>query len=238
MHKKVTSIIGKIFLCVGVLLIAIGGGIGVHRSNTIANSTLVTARIIDISVGPGTNNMSLNHFEDGDLPQRQQHHRVAIEYEAHGITIQSFINWYSSNMRVGQSIDILVDNQDPYRVFSAGIIGWIPVIILAGLGILFGGLGAVFLIWEKRKRNLHEWLLRYGTPIWADVQGTEPNWSIQVNGRPATVLVATHNNMRFVSDPLNNNDLMALGEQVKVFIDPSNADKYTFDLKEESHRLP
>ena len=238
MHKKVISIIGKVFLCVGILLLAIGGGIGIHRYNIVTNSTLVTGTITGIETWFETANVHTIHHDHGNVSTRQQRHIVFIEYEASGRVIQSTINWFSSNMRVGQSIEILVHNQDSHRVFPVGIIGWIAVIILSGLGITFGGLGASFLIWERRKRNLHEWLLRYGTPIWADVQGTEPNWSIQVNGRPATALVATHNNMRFVSGPLNNNDLIAVGGRIKVFLDPNDADKYTFDLKGESHRMP
>ena len=115
---------------------------------------------------------------------------------------------------------------------------WIPVGILLGMAVIFGSLGAGFLIHERRKRRKFQYLLEYGVPIWANVLGTEDNWRIQVNNQPATVLVAMHGHMRFTSGPLDNNDLMHIGEHVKILLDPDNADRYVFDLHNESHLMP
>ena len=223
MHKRVLFILGVVFLSIGILLGVIGAAIGVHHVRRVANSDLVTATIVHIE------NRSISGEDRFD---------VYVEYEVDGIMIEARLNWWSSNMRVGQSVDLLVDPQDPYRFSSAGIMGWLPTIILSALGLPFAITGAILFIVDKRKRRLHHWLLQSGIPVWANVEGTEANWSIQVNGRPATVLVATYNNLRFASRPLDNNDLMNIGERVKIFIHPDNANKYTFDLKNESQREP
>jgi hypothetical protein len=112
------------------------------------------------------------------------------------------------------------------------------VLIFPGIGMIFLILGVVFLLAAKRKRKLRQWLLENGTPVWAKVQGTEANWSVQINARPATVLVATHKNMRFISDPVSNRELAHVGEHVKVLIHPDNFDKYVFDFANESPLRP
>lgn len=237
MHKKVIYIIGIVFLSVGLLLGAIGAGIAVWRSMTIADAVPVTATIVAINIH---RELMGNEFEwtAGDRITPLNTGRAFVEYEFNGIVITSSINWYHTGMAIGQSVDILVCRENPHRTFSPGIIGWLPTLILSGIGLIFGVLGTIFLIVEKRKQRLHHWLLNYGVPVWADVQGTEPNFSIQINGRPATVLVATFNNLRFTSGPINNNDLLHIEERVKIFIHPDDADKYTFDFIGESQREP
>ena len=115
---------------------------------------------------------------------------------------------------------------------------WIFLVVMLPIVLTFGILGACFLLYHSRKMKRHQWLLEYGTAVWANVLGVEENWSIIVNGRPAKVLVASYNNMRFVSGPVDNNDLAQVGEHVKVLIDPDDNNKYTFDFMNESHRMP
>jgi len=141
-------------------------------------------------------------------------------------------------MFVGQSIDILVNRQNPHSFRSTWPFYWIPVGILLGLGLIFGSVGAGLLIFKRRKQRNRIWLLDFGTPIWANVIGTQQDWRIQVNGQPATVLVATHGHMEFISGPLDNNDLMNIGEHVKILLDPENANKYVFDIHNESFLVP
>ena len=138
---------------------------------------------------------------------------------------------------VGLIVHVAVNNS-PHRFVTTGILHLLPLMILSGLMVIFIGLGAGFLIYEKYKKRKFEWLLHYGTPVWANVLGTDENWSIQINGRPAMVLVAMYGNMRFVSGPLDNNDLANIGEHVKVLLDPGNYNKYMFDFKNECYREP
>jgi len=112
------------------------------------------------------------------------------------------------------------------------------VLIFPGIGMIFLVLGVVFLLVAMRKRRLRNWLFENGKAVWAHVQGTEANWSIQVNGRPATVLVATHGSMRFVSEPVNNRKLANVGEHIKILIHPDNPDRYAFDFFDESPLRP
>ena len=118
------------------------------------------------------------------------------------------------------------------------------VLIFPGIGMIFLVLGIIFLMVAMRKRRLRNWLFENGKPVWARVQGIES----QTNAgggygefiMHSTVLVATYENMRFVSDQVRHpNRLMSqLGEHVKVLIHPDNPDRYIFDFANESPLRP
>jgi len=112
------------------------------------------------------------------------------------------------------------------------------VLIFPGIGAIFLILGIIFLVVALNIRRRRNWLLENGKAVWARVEGTEANWNIQVNMRPATALVATYKNMRFVSGPVSNRELALVGEHVKVLMHPDNPDRYVFDFADESHLRP
>ncbi|MCL2377707.1 MAG: DUF3592 domain-containing protein [Defluviitaleaceae bacterium] len=227
MHKKAIKIIGIVFLSVGLLMGIIAfilfATIGHNHRRVAGDSYRVTATIVELNIGPGI---------DGSIG------RVYVEYEAGGVTITAPLRWSSTNMFVGQHVDILVSRQNPHEFVNTWPFYWIPVGILLGMAIIFGGLGIGFLIYERRKGRKFQWLLEYGIPVWANVLGTEENWRIQINGRPATVLTASYGNMQFTSGPVDNNDLMTIGEHVKVLLDPDDATKYVFDFHNDSYLMP
>jgi len=232
MHKKVFKIIGIIFFCIGLLLGTIAlilyATLGHNHRRIARDSDRVTAIITSITTQPSVD-------ADG---HRSYNRRVYVEYEAGGVVINAPLRWTNTGMFVGQPIDILVNRQNPHEFVMTWAAYWIPVGILLGLGVIFGSIGTGFLIANRRKQRKFRWLLEYGTPIWANVLGTEENWNIRINGQPATVLVAAHGHMQFVSGPLDNNDLMTIGEHVKVLLHPDNANKYVFDIHNESFLTP
>jgi len=227
MHKKIFLILGIVFLGVGLLHGAIGAAIWGLTSGTrrqvMADAVPVTATIVEIT------------------PQRasgSNSNRVYIEYEADGTVVRAPLSWWSTSMYVGRHMDIYVSRQNPQDFVMARDMLLIPVYVLGGIGAIFSILGASFLFAHKRRRRRHRWLLDFGMPVWANVLGAQDNWNIQVNGRPATSLVAAYNNMEFVSGPIDNNDLASIGEHVKVLLDPDNYNRYTFDFKNESYLEP
>ncbi|MCL2404093.1 MAG: DUF3592 domain-containing protein [Defluviitaleaceae bacterium] len=225
MHKKVLHILGVVFFSVGLLLAVIAiilyATIGRNYRDIARDSIRTTATIVDIRHGVGGDSL-----------------RVYVEYEACGMIVTAPLRWSSTNMFVGQRLEILVSSQNPHEFVNTWPFYWIPVGILLGLAVIFGSLGAGFLIYDKRKQHKFQWLLEYGDPIWANVLGTEHNWRIQINGQPATVLVAAHGHMQFVSGPLDNNDLLNIGDHVKILLHPEDANTYVFDIHNESFRIP
>ena len=228
MHKKVFLILGIVFLGVGLLLGTIGATIwgigGTNRRRIMADAIPVAATIVEITP---------QRAIDGDMNRR-----VYIDYEADGTMMRGRLRWWNTNMYVGQRVNIYVSRQNPHDFVSAGILHMLPVFILGGIGAIFGILGAIFLFVHKLKRRRHRWLLDFGMPVWANVLGTQDNWNIQINGRPATSLVAAYKNMEFVSGPIDNNELASIGEHVKVLMDADNYNRYTFDFRNESYLEP
>jgi len=227
MHKKVLKILGTVFFSIGILMgviaIILYATLGQNYRRIAGDSVRVTATIVDITWRPGGNGNA---------------RRVYVEYEADGLAISAPLGWSSSNMFIGQPIDILVSRQNPHEFVSTFAFYLIPVWILLGMGLIFGSIGTGFLIYERRKKRKFEWLLEYGTPVWANVLGTEEDWRIQINGQPAIVLVASYGHVQFISGPLDNNELINIGEHVKVLIHPEDANRYVFDFNNDSYRMP
>ena len=228
MHKNVFKILGIVFTCVGVMLMLAGlltfATTHNRRSRILSDAIPVTAEIVEVG-----------RRLDADGNPR---YTTYITYTVDGRTITAPLRYNTSGMFVGQRIDIMVNRQNPHEFTTDSILEWLAPIILFPIALPFTILGISFLIVHVRKDKMHKWLLEYGTPIWAEVIGTDANWNIRVNNRPATVLRATYNNMEFVSGPVDNNDLAHVQDKVKILLHPDNFNKYAFDLHNESWRTP
>ena len=196
-----------------------------NRINRISNNGVsVTAHIV--SIGRTTN-------ADGTT-----RHAVSITYTVDGTEIIARLNHWNSNMFVGQQINIIAYRDNPQEFIQPGVQAWVGPIVAFSIALPFTIVGVVFLVIVSRKNKMRQWLFENGTPIWAEVIGTDINRVIRVNNRPATVLVASYNNMEFVSDPVDNNDLVHVQDKVKIFLHPDDFNKYAFDITNESYRTP
>jgi len=228
MHKNVFKILGIVFACVGIALILAGTITFAvtynRRSRILADSVTVTAEIVEIG-----------RRLDADGNPRYTSY---VAYTIDGREIIAPLRYNSSSMFLGQRIDIIVNRQNPTEFMTNSILEWLAPLILFPMSLPFAGIGLGFFIANSRKAKMRKWLFENGTPIWATVVGTDENRSIQVNGRPALVLLATYNNMEFVSDTIDNNDLAHVKDHVKVFLHPENFNKYAFDITNEGWRMP
>ena len=224
MHKRVLPLIGTIFLILGLVSGLVAAGFAVRRHRVASNSVPVVATIVDIT--------NFRDNIDGDTS------RVYIEYLAEGQLINTRLGWSSSNMRVGGNVRLLVDRNDPTRFVSAGFVGWLGVFIPGVLAAVWLLVAAILLLVHRGIGARRRWLFDFGIPVWATVLGYDENWRVVVNGRPAEVIVAEYENMRFTSGPLDNNDLMRIGTHVKVLFDPNDANRYAFDIHNESYLMP
>ena len=225
MVKKVFLILGGIFFSLGLALsiaaIATHIGTTAVRERGMRDAVPVSAMVVDVRVIEGDSRV-----------------RVYVEYEVDGETIISSFRRRDSFIFERQLVDIYVSAHNPRNIVSGDSFVWVTVLVLSIIGGVFTILGAGFLIARSRMVKRHRWLLDFGIPVWANVLGADENWNIVVNGQPAMVLLASYGNMQFVSGAVSNNDLAFVGEHVKVFYDPDNFSRYTFDLKNESARMP
>lgn len=241
---KAPKILSIIFLCIGISFAIAAYSIftvsTVRRNSFEQNATETTATIVEI-IFPGGFRQSGEHSHIVDEILRENQiqgatARAFVEYEVNGNRIIVMLNWWSSAMFLGQTMDILVDNDNPMRFMSATtplaifILTW----VFASLSVMFGGMGIVFLLWAGAIYRRRRYLVRRGIPLWAEVDDISENYLIRINGRPALTLIATHNNMVYESEPLTERDLQQVGEYVKVLIHPYDERKYLVDVKDES----
>ena len=221
MHKKVFTILRNVFTPIGLALLAAALITGyVAYSNPARRHGVETIATITGFNQPG------------------QSTRVYIHYNFGGISRTGHMNFYSSSMRVGQERMILVNPDNPAQFVLAGMTGYLPVLILGPMGLSLAIVGLVFHLIIKKENRRREYLFETGVAIMADVVGVDDNWSVTVNGRPGQVLVATHGHLKFRSGLIDNNDLAAVGEQVKILLDPQDYDNYVFDFHNESFVQP
>jgi len=225
MLNRIFKILGVTFLIIGTVFIVTGSvvyGVLTVRRNNIINDSFPTTAIV----------ASTYRWAGGTT--RDQ---IWVRYEVDGIEYDSQLSFWSSSMFVGQELDIYVRNDNHERFITDISFKWISLVVGLPIGIVFAAIGAGFMYHISKQRKNHRWLLDYGHPIIATVEGFDKNFAVRINGRPTTVVVATFENMEFVSNPLSNNELKLIGDKVKVFVDPENSDNYTFDFKNESTQM-
>ena len=130
--NSVILFIGAIFFFIGLVTAVIIGGFIKSWIDFQDVSEPVSAVITDIE-----------RVRSGD----DTTHYVYIAYEYGGNTYSDTLGYYSSGMHRGQHVDIRVDRNDP-SVFKSSpllISGFMSIFIL-----IFGGIGAGFLIHELR----------------------------------------------------------------------------------------
>lgn len=228
MHKVTFKIIGTICFVSGLLIMMVGVFFGVRHWGIVQNSDPVVATITSIRTERVRDIDRVGQEDGAGGPEYRT--IVYVEYQVGSRIIDARLNWSNSNMRVGGTVGLLVSRDNPYIFVAEGLGGWLFSIAPMFMGFVIFSIGAIFLMTIKRKGKLHGWLLQHGTPIWADVVGTEENRRVVINGCHPTVLVATYNNMRLISDSVSNKELQNVGERVKILLHPDDPDKYVFEF--------
>ena len=216
-HKNVKKVVGRVFTLIGIVLVLVGvigfAALSAIHNNFVANADRINAEIIDIvRVGEG--------------------YSVRVAYIVDGNELQTYLNFWHSGMRVGQFVELYVDRDNPASVRSTSNMLNFLILIPAGLGIIFGGIGMYILVLERRRIFLNNWLISYGKPVWANIIGVDICHSIMINNVPARKVIAEYNLMQFQSEPVTNRDLSTLGSTVRVYLHPDNPDIYYMNVAE------
>lgn len=131
--SKLQRIIATVFLLVGLILLGVGAYLGIVPAIPKEFTGTAQATITDISVSYG------NTTTNG---RRSERHNVLVEYEVDGESYQRQLGFYTTDMAVGQKVDIEYDTREPGSISSPGsrLFG---TLICLGLGAVFAVLGAV-----------------------------------------------------------------------------------------------
>ena len=140
--NKSVSIANILFAVVGGVFFAIGAFFVISTISFKANAEEVMALITQ-----------MHPYEDSD---GDTSYDVEVQYEYEGFTFHTTLDTYSSGMREGKWISILVNKDDPTDVVEPGTNLAIGIVFMAlgGIAILAGGV-SVFIGWKHKKKLEH-----------------------------------------------------------------------------------
>lgn len=139
----------------------------------------------------------------------------------------------------GEKVEVLYRSQTPDdAVINSFSQLWLIPTITGSIGLVMAIVGIFCIVLFLKKRELEQWLRQNGQRIPTDIQGSELNRQIKVNGRspyrlvttwkdPATQTVYTFKSDSLWEDPMNK---LQGRKTVDVLIKPGDPTKYWMDL--------
>ena len=164
--NKSVTITNILFAVIGSIFFSIGAFLVISTVTFKVNAEEVMALITD---------MIPYEDSDGDTS-----YEVEVEYEYEGFTFSAVLDTYSSGMREGKWIPILVNKDDPMDIVEPGTnlgLG-IGFMVLGGIAILVGGVS--FIKEQKHKKKLEN-LRKNGKRLQARIDQITINKNIAVN---------------------------------------------------------
>lgn len=154
-------------------------------------------------------------------------HYVEVEYYYEGQIYNTELNYYSSNMKIGDREEIFIDPNNPYDSSSSPLILNCIIIPLAAI---FMSIGLVFLIREGKRKKAVNKLIEDGLYIFCD-DVAEENANVTVNNVRYRLLRCTYNDgtgrtFVFHSHPYPPSERhYTPGQSVKIYVDIENNPK-------------
>lgn len=227
--EKALPLMGWIFAIVGLVLLAVGVILTAKRPPE-ADRIYTQATIVSIEERYGHDSFNSN---------RNSEHRVLVEYEAEGQRYVEKLDYYSSSMREGDTLQIYTVSGRPDEPQSkAG--DTLLTALLCGLGGLFALAGLVLVIRQMLRRSRDARLKESGQRIYADYVQTKYLSLLRINGRSPYVIECswtdreTQKVYRFQSEYLFDDPKPALERKsvctIPVYIDPARPERYAMDL--------
>jgi len=222
---------GAVFTGVGILLAIIGIIITIASTTSLNNfkeyAEKTEAVISDIALRRTSSS--------GSTGSNGYTTDVFVEFYANGNTVSAKLNYYSSNMRIGDSIVIYFDPRNPtiVRAEADPFIGMMLLVTLCGMGLIFSCIGAMFLVAYSKKNKLKKRLIENGRYIFADIVNVQQDHSIKINGRYLFIIECKYsdgvNDYRYASYPINYDPTHLIGTKIRIWIDRMDNAVYYVD---------
>ena len=218
-----SKIIGIIFTVFGLIFSIIGIFTIVEFNNFAASAESTTAEITRIET----------YTTRGRKGKIKTHHNVFIEYSVDGVTYNTQLDYYSSFMREGGTIEVYYDPEKPGKArgndFSVSIIFVAIGLFFALVGVLVGAIPAVKL---RRKKKLIE----TGAQATGVITNVVPDRTVKINGRHPNKAECevrdefTGELYLYSSEGVMGNINHLIGQSVAVYYDANDRSKYYVDL--------
>ena len=212
LFKNVIKSVGILFFCVGILFASIGGisTYNLYQADKNLNHAIGTIELVNYNY-------------------------VFVKYDLNGQEMKGVLNFYSSNFREGQQIDILYDENDPYdlQTTEANFMYYIFV----GVGIIIATIGGELISSEHKREKIQKELLQNGRKVYATISGIGVDPSISNNYRHPFIIYCVYDDgdgqKEYVSGPIWDelNDSF-IGKDIPLYLDQTNKDLYYVDVRE------
>ena len=224
---SVCFLMGIIYAIVGIIFLIIGITISVHNNNFL-NSAQKTNAVIS--------KIEKEYYNDSD-GERKTKHSVCVKYEINGKQYEELLDYYSSDMREGDTIIINYSPDDPSKIITnmgSKILGF----VIIPLGSIFALLGLILImknIHSDQKRNK---LIQSGECLTGIITNVERNKYVAINKihpyKAECEVIDPYSNEKFLysSDNIMGNISALIGREVTVYVDSNNKKNYYVDIYE------
>ncbi len=215
------------FLGFGVLLLVGAVMFTVGTSRFLARAQSAPGTVVDLQA---------KRDSDGDTM-----YKPVVTFTPSGHDAVTFTSTAASRpaaYSVGDAVEVLYLPADPQQARIRGFISlWLASVVLGGMGVVFTGIGAAFIVQRRSAENRKNFLMAYGTAIETRFQAVERNTSLEVNGRnpwrivsqwqnPASGNLRVFNSENLWFDPTQ----YVKPGKITVLLDPADGRRYHMDV--------
>lgn len=165
----------------------------------------------------------------GHGSNKKSHYEVTVEYDYNGKHYERELGYYTAGMGEGETVTILCNPDHPREIISSPLI---PGAILSVFALIFGGIGAGFLMHEIKMKRVVQRLMDNEQYVCADYVREEPS-GMRVNNVRYEQAVFCYvdqygRKYEFASQPYHPlKKPFYPGQQVRVYVDmEKDARKY------------
>lgn len=216
------NLIGIIFLLIGVIMVIASVCTFVGAKRFEANAEKTTAVITEI-----------DRYTTGSGDDRTTHYDVYVEYRVDRQVYNGILNTYTSSMYEGKEIEVMYD---PAKPTDVRVKDYIAPIILAIMGLVFGGVGGGMFFANVAASGKRKRLLENGDRVTGTITNVITVMNVRINNRhpyKAEVEVNdpfTGEKYLYSSKQVLDDIYYMVGSTVDVYVDRDDKSKYYVDL--------
>ncbi len=224
---SVSFLMGIIYAIVGIIFLIVGIAISVHNNNFLKNAQQTNAVI---------SRVEKEYYKDSD-GDRKTKHNVWVKYEINGKQYEELLDYYSSNMREGDTIIINYSPDDPSEIITNTGSKILDLVIIP-LGSILAMLGLFFILKKILSDQRRKRLIQSGECLTGVITNVEINKYVTINNRhpyKAECEVIDHysgERYLYSSDNIIGNISDLIGKEVTVYVDSKNKKNYYVDIYE------
>ena len=224
---SVSFLMGIIYAIVGIIFLIVGIAISVHNNNFLKNAQQTNAVISQIEK---------EYYNDSD-GDRKTKHNVWVKYEVDSRQYEELLDYYSSDMREGDTIIINYSPNDPSKIITnmgSKILGF----VIIPLGSIFAMLGLVFILKKILSDQKIKRLIQSGECLTGVITNVEINKYVTINKihpyKAECEVIDPYSSEKYLysSDNIIGNISDLIGREVTVYVDSNNKKNYYVDIYE------